>query len=325
MLKSAHPTPELRHILTYPKSTLALLFASAATLLYFYFFYPAFHTISTSTTFYPVFQSHQTEKVRTLAQWTWSVCNSYNGFLHGRLVPLFTTAMLILAWRRNRIHPISPSYWGLIPLVIGLFFFYAGVRAIQPRYALFGTPFVIIGLSHYLFGKTITKATLFPAFFLWFTIPIPGLESIVSSNLAVFLIDIVYHTGRFLGMDITRSGSTLSLQESTIEFYHGIVGIRLFMFLLMSAAIFANYTQIHLWKKLLLFSAAFPMILLGNAARLLVPLLLVNIGAEDLAKKTYHDWAGLLVIIPTTFLGLILLSFLLKKSLRPSAPSAPPC
>ena len=67
------------------------------------------------------------------------------------------------------------------------------------------------------------------------------------------------------------------------------------------------------------------MILLGNAARLLLILFLVNIGSEDIARKTYHDWAGLLVIIPTTFLGLILLGVLLKRTLRPSATSEPPC
>jgi exosortase len=305
---SAHPPPELRHLLTYPRSTLVLLFASAASLLYIFLFYPAYPTTIG----------------KSLAGWTWAACNSKNGFLHGRLVPLITTAMLILAWHRNRAQPISPSYWGLIPLIIGLLFFCAGVRAIQPRYALFVTPFVIIGLSHYLFGKTITKATLFPAFFLWFTIPIPGLEAALASKLLVPLFDIVYHTGRFLGMDLHRVGSTISLQGAEIEFAHGWLGIRLFTFLLMSATIFANYTQTRLWKKLLLLSAALPMIVLGNATRAIVILFLVHIGAEDLAKKTFHDWAGLLVIIPTA-LSLILLSFLLKKSLRPSASSEPPC
>ncbi|YCM42303.1 exosortase/archaeosortase family protein [Verrucomicrobiaceae bacterium 227] len=307
--KPALAAPTLEQFGQLPKLAKFLITTSVLLLFYIYFFYPAFPTTTG----------------KTLAGWTWAACNSYNGYLHGRLVPLFATTMLILAWRRNRTHPISPSYWGLISLLIGFFFFYAGVRAIQPRYALFGTPFVIIGLSHYLFGRKITKATLFPAFFLWFSIPIPGLEALISSKLAIPLVDIVYHTGRFLGMDLNRAGSTLSVQGATIEFSHGWLGIRHFMFLLMSAALFANYTQTRLWKKLLLFSAALPMIVLGNAARLLLILFLVNIGSEDIARKTYHDWAGLLVIIPTTFLGLILLGVLLKRTLRPSASSEPPC
>lgn len=99
---SAHPTPELRHLLTYPRSTLVLIFASAALLLYTFLFYPAYPTTTG----------------KTLAGWTWTACSSHNGFLHGRLVPLFATTMLILAWDRNRTQPISPSYRGLFLLSI---------------------------------------------------------------------------------------------------------------------------------------------------------------------------------------------------------------
>ena len=308
-MESAVAAPTLGEVHRLPKSVLVIAGFSLLLLIFIYLFYPAFPTASG----------------KTLAGWTWLACNSYNGFLHGRLALILTTTMLILAWRRNRNEPFAPSYWGLLSLTVGLLFFYAGAKAIQPRYALFGAPLVIIGLSHYLFGRKITKATLFPAFFLWFAIPIPGMVSFIAPHLEVYIFELVYYTLSLLGMEPSRQGSTLSFQGSQIESYHGWMGMRLFMFLLMSASIFANYSQTSLWKKLLLFSAAMPLIVLGNAGRIFVLLLFIYIGSEDFARKIYHDWAGLLIITPVTLIGLLLLSFLLKKTLRPSASSATPC
>ncbi|MDC0302636.1 hypothetical protein OAL23_00570 [bacterium] len=94
--------------------------------------------------FYPVFSSLPG---RSLALWTWLACNSYNSFLHGRLVPLVFLWMLWMVWQRRENDTCKPSIMGVGLLLLGLLFFLVAMRLTQPRVALLGLPFVVLGLE----------------------------------------------------------------------------------------------------------------------------------------------------------------------------------
>jgi hypothetical protein len=143
---------------------------------------------------------------RSLAGWTWLACNGYNGFLHGRLVPLLFPWMIWWAWKCKREEVVRPSYWGMVWLVLGMVMFWASMRLVQPRWAMFGAPFVVIGLGQYLFGWKVAKAVVFPAFFLWFAIPVPGLESWADNWGRPLMAKSTIELGGWLGMDISPSG-----------------------------------------------------------------------------------------------------------------------
>lgn len=155
-----------------------------------YFFHPAYPTIAW----------------KSLAGWTWAACSSANGFLHGRLVPLIFPWLLWVAWRRNQEEAVKPSYWGLVWLGLGMLLFWASMRVVQPRWALFGAPFVVIGMTHYLFGGRIARGMAFPAFFLWFAMPVPGLEGWIDGWSRPILANATVLVGGWLGVDLASKG-----------------------------------------------------------------------------------------------------------------------
>lgn len=299
-----------------PALTIAMGFGAIILIFLVYVFYPAYPTTNGVT----------------LAGWTWKACNSINGFLHGRFIPFAFCVMIWMAWQKNRDVRIQPSHWGLLALGFGLFLYLISIRTIQPRLALIGAPFVIIGLTHFCFGWKITQAVIFPAFFFWFTIPVPGLEAAVTGNLQTLITKSCYHAGMLLGMDLTSSGSTITIKGTDLEIAEGCSGIRSLMALVMIAAVYANYTQKTLWKKAVLFASSFPLAIIGNFGRIFTILVLSQFGMHEFAKKTYHDWAGLLLFFPIALSGLYLMDYLLnfkqnrrkkvKRSVRSTKPIA---
>ena len=59
---------------------------------------------------------------------------------------------------------------------------------------------------------------LFPAFFLWFAIPIPGLEVFLESKMRVAAIDWSVGVGNFFGMGLEREGLGVEILGSSISF-----------------------------------------------------------------------------------------------------------
>ena len=273
-----------------------IVFVSLAVLLAMYFVFPAFPTTLG----------------KSLAGWTWYACNPVANFLHGRFVPIAFGIMAWMAWKRTRETTLRPSYAGLACLAVGLLFFIVAVRTIQPRLALVGAPFVVIGFVHYLCGFGVSKHIIFPAFFLWFAIPVPGLEAALTGNLQTLITKSCYQCGVLLGMDLSSSGSTISIGGSTLDIAEGCSGIRSLMALTMIAAVYANYTQKTLWKKAVLFGSALPLAIMGNFFRIFTILLMTHFGAGDFASKTYHDWSGLLLFFPIALSGLYLVDYLLN-------------
>ncbi len=158
---------------------------------------------------------------RSLVGWTWAACNSYNGFLHGRLVPLIFPWMIWWAWRCRKEEVVKPSYWGLIWVCFALILFWASMRSVQPRWALFGMPLLVIGLAQYLFGGRIAKAVVFPAFFLWFAIPVPGLEAFLRGQWTEDVIEVAVMVGGWCGMSLVRQGRTVIETGTDIHFAFG--------------------------------------------------------------------------------------------------------
>lgn len=168
--------------------------------------------------FYPIFSSFESS---SLASWTWAACNSLNDFVHGRLVPLVFPWMVWAVWRRRQNDLVRPSYWGLVLLLPGLLLFLVAMRIEQPRIALVGLPFVVLGLVLFWFGTRIARAMILPAFFLLFMVPVPGLVALISGILTVEMMKATYHVGNFFGMDLTMTGSSIWMSSGEFRIAEG--------------------------------------------------------------------------------------------------------
>ncbi|PQJ28075.1 exosortase/archaeosortase family protein [Rubritalea profundi] len=249
----------------------------------------------------------------TIATWLVISWNPSNDLLHGYVVPFLFIAFSYQAFKVMRTEPDSSGRSGIAILLLGLLFFVASARTIQPRIALIGLPFLISGAVIYACGWKAGRHMLFPAFFWWFAVPVPGLNQ-MTNFLQVFVTQACYYAGSGLGMDLINTGNDILSATNKWDFKiaEGCSGIRSLMALVMIAAIFAYYTQEALWKKALVFAAALPLALFGNFCRVFTILVLAECGFEDFAGGLYHDLAGLFIFFPAALGGLMVLDRVLN-------------
>lgn len=246
--------------------------------------------------------------------WMVDSWNGRNDLLHGFAVPFLFITFSYQAFKVMRAEPDSNGLWGAAILLFGLLMFVASARTIQPRLALIGLPFLISGAVIYACGWKAGRHMLFPAFFWWFAVPVPGLNQ-MTNFLQVFVTQACYYVGSGVGMDLLNTGNDIvsGTNKWDFEIAEGCSGIRSLMALVMIAAIFAYYTQDKLWKKALVFAAALPLALFGNFCRVFTILVLAECGFEDFAGGLYHDFAGMFIFFPAALGGLMVLDRVLNR------------
>lgn len=251
----------------------------------------------------------------TLISWISGTWNTETDFVHGWAVPALFVVFVFLALPQMKGQPVVRNRWGLVSVVFGVLCYLVCMRTMQPRMAFIGLPFILSGAVLYVCGWKVARYVLFPSFFLYFAIPVPGLQQ--ATNLLQLLITkACYATGKSFGMDIILSGNEIYFTDETKQNFNiaeGCSGIRSLMALVMIAAIYAYYTQRELWKKAFLFAMSLPLAMLGNFARVFTILVLADMGYGDFAAGIYHDWAGLLFFFPVALLGLFGIDRLLNR------------
>lgn len=259
------------------------------------------------------FSDYLSGRGNTLASWMVLSWNETNDLMHGFAVPFLFVAFSFHALKSMSKVDRSSGGLGLVVLAIGLLFYVASMRTIQPRLALIGLPFLLTGSFMYALGWKKGSYMLFPAFFLWFAIPVPGLNQ-MTNHLQVFVTQACYYVGSGVGMDLINTGNNIHSASDKWDFNiaEGCSGVRSLMALVMIAAIYAYYTQKDFWKKAVVFGSALPLALFGNFCRVFTILVLAELGFEDFAANAYHDFSGLLLFFPAALAGLFLLDRILN-------------
>ena len=184
----------------------------------------------------------------------------------------------------------------------------------RPRVSQVGIPFLVFGSMLYLFGWRVARHMLFPAFFWWFGISVPGLQQ-ATNFLQVAVTKSCYTVGSSLGMELVNAGSEIRSATDkwgSLDIAEGCSGIRSLMALVMISAIYAYLTQDKVWKMALLFACALPLALVANFFRIFTIIVLAEFGFSGFAAGVYHDWAGLLFFFPIALTGLFLADKLLN-------------
>lgn len=260
---------------------------------------------------YPVFPNTSTSEDRVLL---WMADAWRGDFMHGWAVPVLFAVFVSMAWRTMKAEPVKPSRAGLAVAGFGILLFVASVRTLQPRIALFGLPFLIVGAVLFVSGWRVARHMLFPAFFWWFAISVPGLQQ-ATNGLQVAVTKSCYQVGTLLGMDLIIAGNNIYSADGSwdeLKIAEGCSGIRSVMALVMISAIYAYYTQKKVWKKAFLFACSLPLSLVANFFRIFTILVLSEMGHSKFASGIYHDWAGLLFFFPIALAGLFLVDKLLN-------------
>ncbi len=246
-----------------------------------------------------------------------SAWNAETDYEHGILFPFIIAGLLIYRWREIRAAAGKGSNVGLVPVVFGALLFLAAYRVIQWRVAVVALPFVAWGSVWFLWGRRVAWLTAFPLFFLWLSIPLPNFQqaTVPLQIIATFLA----HKGAGLcGVETYVQGTAIySMHENwePLSISEGCSGIRSLMALIMISAAWAYVARVSLWKKVLLFLAAFPVAIIGNALRLVSIFVIAEHGDAEWARSTWHDWSGLLLFYPFSLLLLLGFHALLEGGL----------
>ncbi len=250
-------------------------------------------------------------------EWIMSAWNPETDYEHGLLFAPLIAGLIIYRFKDLRACAGKGSLWGLVPIFIGVVFYTAAYRTLQPRIAMGALPFLLWGSAYYLWGWKVAKMLIFPLFFFWLAIPLPSFQQ-ATSNLQVLATAIAHNGAALFGVKTIVQGTMISPASgewAPLEIAAGCSGIRSLMALLMISAAWAYIAKIAFWKKAVLFLSAFPLAIIGNSLRVISIFVIGEYGNAHWARTTWHDWSGLLLFYPFSLLLLLTIHSVLEGGL----------
>lgn len=247
-------------------------------------------------------------------EWIVSAWNPETDYEHGLLFPPLIAGLIIYRYKDLKAAAGKGSNWGLISIFIGVMFYAAAFRTLQPRIAMGALPFILWGSAHYLWGWKVAKIVMFPLFFFWLAIPLPSFQQ-ATTHLQLLATSMAHHGAALCGVDTIVQGNMIAPVHGNwkpLEIAAGCSGIRSLMALLMISAAWAYIAKIAMWKKIVLFLSAFPLAILGNSLRVISIFVIAEYGDAHWARTTWHDWSGLLLFYPFSLALLLVIHSLLE-------------
>ncbi len=242
--------------------------------------------------YYPVF-------LELLRDWAGN-----DNYSHGYFIPLISGYMIFSARGELQKETVAPWNWGLLLFLAGLGLLAAAKVASLNFAQAFSLLVVLWGLSLYLWGPRYAARIFVPIAYLLFMIPLPGiLWNKIAFPMQLFSSAVTEQLVRLFGVSILREGNVLSLAQTTLEVVDACSGLRSLTTMCALSAALAWFCRGALWRRWLLFLAAFPIAILINVIRLTATALLASRYGEEVAQGFLHEFSGILVFV----LGLVLL------------------
>ncbi|MDH4445891.1 MAG: exosortase/archaeosortase family protein [Akkermansiaceae bacterium] len=259
--------------------------------------------------FYGVEYRFGSNRSQSALNWIYSAWNGETDYEHGLMFPFVILGLVIYRFKDLKRVSGEGSWWGLVVLWIGVVFYVAAFRTLQPRIAMAGLPFFFWGGACYLWGWRVAKILTFPLFFFWLAIPLPSFQQ-ATTHLQLIATSMAHHGSGLFGVETYVEGTKvlpIKGDWEPLDIAKGCSGIRSLMALLMISAAWAFIAKMALWKKTVLFLAAFPLAIIGNALRVISIFVIAEYGDAKWATNTWHDWSGLLLFYPFSMMLLLLL------------------
>ena len=249
--------------------------------------------------------------------WLWSAWNSENDYEHGPLFPLIIAGLLVYRFKELKAAAGQGNPWGLVMVVVGALLYATAYRTLQPRVAIVALPFLLWGSAWFFWGGRVARLAFLPVFFLWLAIPLPSFQQ-ATTQLQLLATSMAHHGAALCGVQTLVQGNMISSAHGSwepLEIAKGCSGIRSLMALLMISGAWACVAEMALWKRAVLFLAAFPLAILGNSLRVISIFVIAEYGDANWARHTWHDWSGLLLFYPISLLLLLVIHSLLEGGL----------
>jgi exosortase len=249
----------------------------------------------------------------------WGEVDDYS---HGFLIaPL----ALYFAWeRRYRLRgvPIEGSWWGLVPLVLGVAALTVGRLGVELTSMRTGFVLTLIGLILLLLGRKIFRVLAFPLLFLFLMVPLPqSLVNTVAFPLQLMAASAAVESLHILGVPAVLEGNIIHQAPSEFFVAQACSGLRSLMALLTLGVVFAYFLQRGSIRRVIIVLSTIPIAIFVNAFRVALTGILAHNYGNEAATGIIHDFQGLITFF-LAFLVLLVEARLLNL-LVPSVGLAP--
>jgi exosortase D (VPLPA-CTERM-specific) len=229
---------------------------------------------------------------------------------------LIPFVVLYLLWEKlPALKPIpSKNAWtGIIPLLIGICFFWIGELSGEYYSLYLSSWFVIIGLCWSQMGWPKFRVILFPIAFILTMFPPPNFFyynislklKLISSKLGVDLLQV-------FGMSAYREGNVIDLGFTQLQVVDACSGLRYLIPLIVLAILVAYFSKGALWEKIVLVISAIPISIFINSFRIASVGMLYPIWGRQVAEGFLHDFSGWLIFMVSLAILLAELALLNK-------------
>ena len=220
--------------------------------------------------------------------------------------------------------PSRSSWFGLIVIFIGIFFFLLGEFGGEFLSLYLSLWFMVLGLCWIQFGWKKLKAILFPLCFILTMFPPPSFfYSRITLNMQLISTKLGTEFLHIFQVPVYREGNVIDLGFTQLQIVQACSGLRFLIPLLILSILLVYYFRESWWKRGLVLLLAFPLSILMNGLRL-AALALLTIWLKDpgLAETWVHDALGWAMFVVS--LGILLGVMQVLKGLPSKTMESPP-
>jgi exosortase len=220
----------------------------------------------------------------------WQASQDYS---HGFLIPPLAA---YFAWERRRKlarAAIEPSWWGLVPLALGVLSLTVGRLGVELMSMRVAFPLTLIGLVILLLGLPVFRILAFPLCFLFLMVPLPqSLVNVIAFPLQLFAADLAVQILHLGNVPVLREGNIIHLPDTQLFVAEACSGLRSLMALGTLGVVFAYFFRKTWGERIVLIASTLPIAVLVNAFRVVLTAALTYRFGEGMAEGVIHQTEG---------------------------------
>ena len=229
---------------------------------------------------------------------TWLVTHDWEkeAYSYCWLIP---PVVFFLIWlKRDELASMSskPSWAGLAPIGVGIFFFWLGELGGEYFTMYVSSWLIVVGLCLLHLGWQKSKIIGFPLFFILTMFPVPDFINtrimlqlrMISSKLGVAMIQVY-------GLPVARQGNIIDLGFTKLQVVDACSGLHSLISLIVLCLLIVYFFKDHIWKRAVLLLSSIPLAIVTNSMRIAVTAILYKYFGAGVAEGFFHEFSGLLI------------------------------